>query len=154
MPPPFASERIPATPAARQGKTKNMADGALLESFQDSMHKDFHQYLRTHWNYYRRDTRWPDALFWKRRTTPITLDPMMAIAHASPDTTQTSAAATHLSARLVQRLQHSCQSGQPAHQVVREFSRANPQISDQRIILGLQELVEAGKVTLRHSETA
>jgi len=46
-----------------------------LKGYQETIHDDFLQYLRTHWRYYRREDRWPDSVFWRRRTTPVSIDP-------------------------------------------------------------------------------
>ena len=124
------------------------SNGELLESFQQSIHRDFLQYLRTHWQYYQRETRWPESLFWKRRRTPICIDPSATIEDVEPLTESISYGSVHLSTQLSRQLYESCQPGRSAHQIVRAFANAHPQIPDQQIILGFQELVESGHVKI------
>ena len=47
------------------------SDGQMFASYQENIHKDFFQYLQTHWQYYQREARWEHALFWKRRRMSI-----------------------------------------------------------------------------------
>lgn len=124
------------------------ADGRMLESYQHSIHTDFQQYQRTHWGYYRRENRWPQSTFWKRRTTPIAIDP-----HATVQCTRSVNSATqynpvHLSAEVAWQLYRVCTSGTPVHQLVRAVVDEHPHIPDQHVILGFQELVDNGLVEI------
>ena len=124
------------------------SDGQMLESFQQSIHRDFFQYLRTHWQYYQRETRWPKSLFWKRRRTPILTDPYATIEYVKPSTESFSYSSVHLKTQLSRQLHKSCQTGCLTHQIVRAFADSHPQIPEQHIILGFQELVETGHVKI------
>ncbi|MEA2079218.1 MAG: tryptophan 7-halogenase [Pseudomonadota bacterium] len=120
------------------------SNGGLLQSYQQSIYTDFQQYLRTHWRYYQREPRWPESTFWKRRRTPISIDPNATIDRAAPTSSDLEQGLVHLPARHSQQLYERCQPGHAAHQIVSAFANDHPQIPDQRIILGLQELVVSG----------
>jgi flavin-dependent dehydrogenase len=120
------------------------SNGGLLQSYQQSIYTDFQQYLRTHWRYYQREPRWPESTFWKRRRTPISIDPNATIDRAAPTASDLQQGLVHLPARHSQQLYEKCQPGHAAHQIVSAFANDHPQIPDQRIILGLQELVVSG----------
>ncbi len=124
------------------------SDGQMLESFQQSIHSDFYQYLRTHWQYYQRETRWSESLFWKRRRTPIRTDPYATIEYVQPSTESSSYSSVHLKTQRLQELHKSCQKDYLTHQIVRAFADSHPQIPEQHIILGFQELVETGHVKI------
>jgi len=122
------------------------SNGELLESFQHSIHGNFLQYLRTHWQYYKRETRWPESLFWKRRTTPIFIDPNSTLKRVAPSTKTIFCSLASMPTRYSERLYEGCQPGLSTHQIVRSFANIYPQIPDQTIILGFQELVASGLV--------
>ena len=124
------------------------SDGEMLESFQQSIFSDFCQYLRTHWQYYQRETRWSESLFWKRRRTLIRTDPYAAIKDVQLSTESSSYSSVHLKTQRLQELHKSCQTGYLTHQIVRAFADSHPQIPEQHIILGFQELVENGLVKI------
>jgi len=124
------------------------SNGKLLESFQQNIHVNFLQYLRTHWQYYKRETRWPESLFWKRRTTPILIDPNSTIKHVKPSSKSTSYDLAFMQTRYSRQLYESCQPGHSVHQIIRAFSNIYPQMPDQQIILGFQELVTNGHIVL------
>jgi flavin-dependent dehydrogenase len=42
-------------------------DPAAMVRYANGAQADFEQYLNTHHHYYRREMRWPEAVFWKRR---------------------------------------------------------------------------------------
>ena len=126
------------------------SNGELLKGYQESIHDDFLQYLRTHWRYYRREDRWPDSVFWKRRTTPVSIDPNETVVRVERSTKTFSGPndLVHLPARFSRQLYESCKLGRFAHQIVREFAGSHPHVPDQQIILGLQELVANGHVKI------
>lgn len=123
-------------------------DGEMLASFQQSIEQDFRQYLQTHGQYYRREQRWPDAPFWQRRQELIRLDPHSKVNAIAPWQSPNNRRSVHLSEQLSQQLYASCQPGHQAHEVVKAFADDHPQLWDQQIILGLQELVQNEVVTL------
>lgn len=133
---------------ARVAANSLFSNGELLESFRQSIQGDFLQYLSTHWRYYRRETRWPESLFWKRRTTPICIDPNATIERIEPSAKIISHGLVHLPKNFSRQLYESCQPGRSAHQIVRAFANAHPHIPDQPIILEFQELVVSGHVKI------
>ncbi len=133
---------------ARVAENSLFSNGELLERFQQGMHSDFIQYLRTHWRYYQRETRWPESMFWKRRSTPIFIDAKTKIERVEPATQTIFHGLVHLPTRFSRQLYESCQPGRSAHQIVRAFANAHPQIPDEQIILGFQELVVSGYVKI------
>lgn len=124
------------------------SNGQMQESYQQSIHADFLQYLRTHWHYYQREARWSESPFWKRRCTPIRIDADARVADIAPLGAGLPCGLVHLSPRLSRRLYESCRPGRLAHQIVRTFAEAHPQLPDQSIILALQELVASGHVQI------
>ena len=142
------------------------SNGESLKGYQETIHDDFLQYLRTHWRYYRREDRWPDSVFWRRRTTPVSIDPNEKFQRVERSTntidpnekfqrversTNTFSGPNdlvHLPARFSRQLYESCKPGRFAHQIVREFAGSHPQVPDQQIIFGLQELVANGHVKI------
>lgn len=130
------------------------SNGELLEHYQQSIHKDFLLYLNTHWQYYQREARWPESLFWKRRRTLIWVDPEAMITSINPLPKPAFHNLAHLSTRFSQNLYQQCQSEQCVHQVVRKFANAHPQLPDQQIILAFQELVEKDYVKINNPKYA
>ena len=124
------------------------ASGKMLTTYQESIHKDFQQYLNTHWQYYQREKRWTNAKFWKRRQTRVTLSPNAKLKYIYTEKEKHLNVATHLPKKMYIDLLRSCKNEMAVYQVVRHFLNQNPQVSDQQAILGLQELVEEGYVSL------
>ena len=105
---------------------------------------DFLQYIQTHWRYYRREARWPESRFWQRRTTPVSIDPDAKIERSAHATAEDFLNLAHLPPHYSRQLYEGYRTGDSAQQIVRAFADTHPQIPDQQIILGLQELVAAG----------
>lgn len=118
--------------------------GTALPRYQAAVHENYRQYLRTRWDYYRRETRWPGAPFWNRRRTALQLPPGAVIA----EVVSGDAALIHLSGRAASSLLRHCQPGLAAHEVVTKMKADYPQYPDERIILGLQEMVARGSVRM------
>ncbi|WP_110673843.1 tryptophan 7-halogenase [Salinicola sp. RZ23] len=123
----------------------------MLPSYARSLNDDYQQYLNSRWNIYRRETRWPDQRFWQRRRTRVELDPMTPLSDVAPATRLDATNPVHLTPGQARALLAHCRSGASSHQVVRDFAECHPELPDQRIILGLQELAEAGLVTLERA---
>jgi flavin-dependent dehydrogenase len=150
---PLSSSGIPhaigsGVHGARVAADALFASGNLLEHYQRSIHEDFGQYLRTHWQYYQQETRWPRSLFWKRRRSEISIDPYAVIAQVDLSKGSLLKGMGHLSPRRTRQLYQLCRPGSSVHQIARAFTDAHPEIPDPPIILELQELVESGHVTL------
>ncbi|MBO3698398.1 tryptophan 7-halogenase [Roseivirga sp. E12] len=112
------------------------------KAFDEGIQKDFIQYLKTHWQYYSMVERWPNALFWKRRTTSIKIDPQAVIGSIGSVESLSEFGTTHLSKKGVIDLLETCKRGQVVHETIRGFKKAHPQYPDQQLILSFQELVE------------
>lgn len=145
---PLSSSGIPhaigtGVHGARVAANRLFGDGAFFAAYAEDARSNYNEYLETHWSYYLKEKRWPEALFWKRRTTVVCLDPEAKIIGQQPLKTNTT---LHLELPYAVKLQAHCTTGLLTHQVVRNFSRSHPQFSDQQIILELQELVATGAV--------
>lgn len=127
-------------------------NGQMLSHFQNSIQKDFLQYMRTHWQYYQQENRWSEELFWKRRQTAITLNPYATIGKVESISVRSNNRPTHLPTKFAQKLQAYCQVNKAIHEVARAFANAHPQFSDQRVILALQELIDQETITLNSME--
>ncbi len=126
-------------------------NGKMLESYQESIYKDFFQYLQTRWKYYQREARWENSLFWKRRRTPIRIAANTKLEVVKTSTEQLTYSSTHLPSTLLKELHESCQTGIAAHQVISTFTNKHPQFPDERVILALQELIETDCVEVQQS---
>ncbi len=130
--------------------------GALLATFEEGTRADFFDYLKTHSGHYAREGRWPVEPFWARRRTPVEIDPRETIlevtrpaeAARAGDPVHAGPVAGHLPDLEARELLTHCRSGRAVHEAVRAFADAHPEVPDQRVILGFQELVERGAVRL------
>ncbi|MBY5163623.1 tryptophan 7-halogenase [Salsipaludibacter albus] len=116
-------------------------DGRALAAYQQAVRADFARHLRTHWQVHQAEARWPDAPFWARRRTPVTLAPDTVVPDVLPVGDSTFDHSVHLDPRLARRLHAALRPGRTAHEVVAAFAADHPGVPDQRIILGVQELV-------------
>jgi hypothetical protein len=119
-------------------------EGQMLPAYEETIRRDVAQYRRTHWQYYQREARWPDAPFWARRRTPVRLPAAAVIESVHPLADDFEP--LHLTARQSEVLHAHCRPGRPVHTIAHTFAAAHPSLPDERIILGMQELVEAGSV--------
>lgn len=145
---PLSSSGIPhsigtGVHGARVAANKLFGDGTFFGAYEADAAANYTEYLETHWGYYLKEDRWPEALFWKRRTTSVRLDPEAKIIGQLPLNTSTT---MHLELPYAVKLHAYCTTGLLTHQVVRKFAQSHPQFSDQQIILELQEMVETGAV--------
>ena len=121
------------------------AEGRALEAYAEAIRMDFVRYLKTHWRYYQREKRWPTSTFWKRRRTGVSIDPYLSIQEIVSGGEIPFTHSVHLPERLLRQLHSSFDKEHSAHQAVGSFSALHPEVSDQRIILGLQDLVTPGE---------
>ncbi len=143
---PLSSTGIPhAIGSGTQGALVAMdslfAYGQAQAALQETVQSDYMQYLRTHWQYYQRESRWPDDNFWKRRQTVVSLSPDAILSNALNLSSDTAYDSIYLPKGIAHDLQTYLRPGRSAETIVREISQAHPEISDQRIILGLQEVL-------------
>lgn len=148
---PLSSSGIPhalgsGTQGALVAADALFAGGSALSAYEEAIAGDFREYRRTQWRYYRREERWPDAPFWRRRRTQVELDPHAVIARVDPGDSNARVPASHVTARHRAELLRRCELGRRVHEVVRGQVEAHPTLADENVILALQELVEAGRV--------
>ncbi|MBC3872346.1 NAD(P)/FAD-dependent oxidoreductase [Undibacterium flavidum] len=128
------------------------SSGDLLTTYSDSIAQDFKQYLQTQWQYYQRETRWPDAVFWARRRAVVAIS-KDAIVHATHYFEQKlTRAPIHLKSNELQDLWLFCELGKPVREIIEKFSQRHLHLPEQKILLGLQELIETGYVDIMVEE--
>ena len=118
------------------------SEGSLLDTYAQAIEQDFRQYLQTQWQYYQRENRWPDAVFWARRRAVIALskDSMIQQVHFYENRITTQP--LHLKSNEMHDLWNLCVAGKVLKQVVLEFHEKHAHIPEQKVLLGLQELIE------------
>jgi 2-polyprenyl-6-methoxyphenol hydroxylase-like FAD-dependent oxidoreductase len=120
---------------------KNSALG--LEKYEALIAKEFEDYLSIRADFYRREQRWADAPFWKRRSDYITLDPGLVLrSTAGADESPAENLSMHLP---VTDLLYLCSTPRAAREVVSEFN-CTKRFPDRRVVLALQYLVEEGVI--------
>lgn len=117
-------------------------DNKAYDAYAKSMKDDFAVYLKTHWQYYSMVKRWPDATFWKRRNTEISVNPESSIKYKKIFDVKTNYQSVHISRKTITDLIDCCQPGMLVHESISKFKKAHPQYPDQQLILGFQELIE------------
>ncbi|MFK7946054.1 MAG: NAD(P)/FAD-dependent oxidoreductase [Saprospiraceae bacterium] len=116
-------------------------DGILLPYYEKGIQENYMQYLKTRSKYYVKERRWHDEIFWKRRTTPVMLNPHTHIIKNDNKEILNFTQTTYLTKTYSQKLLKYCETKIEMHQVVNRFAKEYPQFPDENIILGLQELV-------------
>ncbi len=101
--------------------------------------QEFEAYLAARRDFYRRETRWADALFWRRRHDRVTLDPQ-SVVRVVRDRAAWRRAMAFLSEDDLTRLRGLCDGRHPAYAVVSAFGAARSGLPDERVILALQEI--------------
>jgi len=109
------------------------------------------KYLDTRCRYYRIETRWPEALFWKRRhgvdwqTAAITLDPrvLLRTSELEFDIHANAQIEGLIPPRVIRMTLQRCKQARPAHEVL-AFVKNNFPLEDRRLLIALQELVATG----------
>lgn len=113
-----------------------------FSTYAESIRSDFLLFLKTHWQYYSMVKRWPEATFWKRRSTKVNLNPEASIKGKSRFNLKPNRQLVHVSKKAVADLMACCEPGMLVHETISAFKKAHPQYPDQQLILGFQELVE------------
>lgn len=134
---------------------------SMLESYQAGLKQSFETYIEMRAQYYKMETRWPEAPFWRRRQPDITLDPhgilhsriVVQATDSNSDQVQDPPAmaqvwetlASDLTRREYRLLCELCATPRSAHEVVSAFHLASDRpLPNQRVILALQNLLELG----------
>lgn len=106
---------------------------------------EFEGYLETREHFYAGERRWPSAPFWRRRSPPITLAPDELLTRATGADRLLPGLRMHLPRADLERLSTLATPPRAAHQIVARFREsAGFGVSDRRIILALQYLLEKG----------
>jgi flavin-dependent dehydrogenase len=142
---------------------------SALKSYEAALKQSFETYIETRAQYYKMETRWPDAPFWRRRQQDITLNPHgllhsrlhSGIAAPTKDSRTNQlqdtpaidqvweTLASDLTPYEYRLLCELCARPRPAHEVVTAFHQASGRpVPDQRVILALQNLLEQGVVAV------
>lgn len=128
------------------------SDGTLLETYAQAVEQDFRQYLQTQWQYYQRENRWPDAVFWARRRAVIALSKDAMIQHVNFYESKITVQPLHLKCNEMHDLWNLCQEGKILKQVLQEFQEKHAHIPEQKVLLGIQELIEDGYLEIKPEE--
>jgi len=120
------------------------SQGELLSTYAQAIEQDFKQYLQTQWQYYQRESRWPDAVFWARRRAVIGISKESTVRTTHFYEPKINRSPIHLKANEARDLWLLCEAGRSLKQVVSEFSTKYLYLPENKIMLGLQELIESG----------
>ena len=118
------------------------SEGSLLDTYAQAIEQDFRQYLQTQWQYYQRETRWPESVFWARRRAVIAISKDSMIQEVHFYESKITVQPLHLKSNEMHDLWSLCQRGKVLRQVMMEFSEKHAHIPEQKILLGFQELIE------------
>ncbi|MBR7799556.1 NAD(P)/FAD-dependent oxidoreductase [Undibacterium fentianense] len=122
--------------------------GELLGAYAQAIEQDFRQYLQTQWQYYQRESRWPNAIFWARRRAVIAISKESKIKATHYFEQKLARSPVHLKANELQDLWLLCELGKPVKLVIEQFQEKHLPIPEQKCLLGLQELIETGFLEL------
>lgn len=128
------------------------SSGDLLATYSQSIEQDFKQYLQTQWQYYQRETRWPESVFWARRRAVVAISKESKVHATHYFEQKLLRQPVHLKANELQDLWLLCELGKSLHVVVEQFSQKHLHLPEQKILLGLQELIEAGYLEIACEE--
>jgi flavin-dependent dehydrogenase len=119
-----------------------------LEKYEGLVTQEFEGYLGARMDYYRREQRWPDSPFWQRRHGNLTLAPWETLCSGARQRVHASdSSSMNLPTSDLKLLSSLCSRPQPAHEVVAAFQRQKRSlVSDHRVILAIQYLLERGEV--------
>jgi flavin-dependent dehydrogenase len=126
--------------------------GELLTTYAQAIEQDFKQYLQTQWQYYQRETRWPESIFWARRRAVIGISKESIVRATHFYEQRINRAPIHLKVNEAQELWLLCEAGKPLKQIIAEFSEKYVYLPESKIILGLQELIESGYLEISIEE--
>ncbi len=120
------------------------SNGELLTTYAQAIEQEFKQYLQTQWQYYQRETRWTESVFWARRRAVIGISKESSVRATHVYEPRITRPPIHLKANEAYDLWLLCQVGKSLRQIITEFSSHYVYLPESKIILGLQELIESG----------
>jgi 2-polyprenyl-6-methoxyphenol hydroxylase-like FAD-dependent oxidoreductase len=150
-------------PLSSQGIFKGLRSGILasyaigdyckglpssLDKFEAILSSEFEGYLKTRSDYYRQEGRWEHSSFWQRRSDQITIHPdqILRSSEAACQPTVFEKLSMHLPISDLKSLCSICTVPRRARDIVTEFKHQQNPVSDRRIILTLQYLIEEGMI--------
>lgn len=110
---------------------------SVLEDYNAEITNQYLNYLDTKRKYYDIEQRWPNYKFWRRRNEAIAINAEMVL----EETLKKPVNPVHLSKNHYDVLNNLQENGSKAHSIVSQFKAQHPEVSDQSIILGLQEML-------------
>lgn len=120
------------------------ASGGMLQVYQKGIRQDYHEYLKTRWQYYSMENRWGSELFWKRRTSVVSVDPSAVI--DSINLQMVNNPSPYVSHRVQEYLLEKCYIGQKVHEVISAVKGRYDYVPDQHLILCLQDMIAHQKI--------
>ncbi len=118
-----------------------------LHSYEARLKQSFETYLATRTQYYKMETRWPDAPFWRRRRQEVALNPHVLLHSDKRQSGEQAwgALPSDLTQREYRLLCELSATPTSAHELVSAFQRESDRpLPSQRVILALQDLLERG----------
>jgi flavin-dependent dehydrogenase len=128
------------------------SNGDLLKTYANAIEQDFKQYLQTQWQYYQRETRWPLATFWARRRAVIAISKEATVFATHYFEQKLAPNPIHLKANELQDLWLLCELGKSLKDVIAGFAQHHLHLPEQKILLGLQELIELGFLEIANED--
>lgn len=128
------------------------SSGDLLTTYANAIQQDFKQFLQTQWQYYQRETRWPLATFWARRRAVIAISKEATVFATHYFEQKLAPNPTHLKANELQDLWLLCELGKPLKEVITGFAQRHLHLPEQKVMLGLQELIELGYLEIANED--
>ena len=137
---PLSSSGIPnamgsGIQAARVAADWLFGKGQLRAAYLDGVARDHFAYLKTHWQTYRTEHRWPAAPFWAFRSAHVTRRPDARVQARSD-----AAASIFVPARVARLIQQAAQTNAPFIDIVTRARALCPNIPDERLILAVEDL--------------
>ena len=121
---------------------------AALPLYERLVAAEYDGYLGARAKYYGEERRWEHAQFWQRRHEAITLDPGEILATRLPVAGRPARVRGRLGPGELEMLRDLCSPPRPAREVVAAFkARSSRAVSDRRLVLALQQLVQSGELT-------
>jgi len=116
-----------------------IGDDGPLRRYADDHVRQYETYLSLRTHFYRQETRWPDARFWRRRHARIELDPNEVLC-ANP-TPRRGRSVRFLSRAQLTEMRAGFETPHTAHEGLTAFKAAVPGIPDHRLIIAVQHLI-------------
>jgi flavin-dependent dehydrogenase len=115
---------------------------AGVAKYEALLAREFEDYLQTRWEFYGEERRWDSSAFWRRRHGRVTLNPRQVLGLREGSVVP-ERRTMHMGTAQLSHLASLCRIPRAAHEIVSEFKEhSGAAVSDRRIILAMQQLVE------------